>query len=92
MQQSQYHSHSNGKDTGAAEFQNGGTATTAPQIVHVKVCDSCPRLEADIKKLKSEVFSMKQVENDLRQKVDSSATLKSCLQAKQKENDELQHK
>lgn len=58
-----------------------------------KVCESCPKFEVEVKKLKSEVHSLKQSENELRQKCESNATsVKACLQAKQKENDELHTK
>jgi len=60
---------------------------TMPQI-----CESCLRLEVDIKKFKNDIGHMKQVENELRQKIDSHLTTKSCLQAKQKENEELEKK
>lgn len=57
----------------------------------VKVCETCARMEADARKLRTELGQMRQNENELRQKYDSNtANLKSCLQAKQKEHDELQ--
>jgi hypothetical protein len=61
----------------------------ASSIVN-KICESCLRFEAELKKLKSEVNIIRQIEMELRQKCESQ--LKSCLQAKQKENDELQIK
>ncbi|XP_055625848.1 macoilin [Toxorhynchites rutilus septentrionalis] len=70
------------------------TATVASQSVPVsKVCESCSRLEADGKKLRSEISSLKQSENETRQRYESSNNnMKSCLQAKQKECDELQNR
>lgn len=57
----------------------------------VKVCETCARMEADAKKLRTELGQLRQNENELRQKYDSNTTnLKSCLQVKQKEHDELQ--
>lgn len=57
----------------------------------VKVCETCARMEADARKLRTELGQLRQNENELRQKYDSNtANLKSCLQAKQKEHDELQ--
>lgn len=58
---------------------------TSPQI-----CESCCRLESDIRKIKHELSHLKQTENDLRQKHESNLNYKSCLQAKQKEYDELE--
>ncbi|XP_037945560.1 macoilin-2-like isoform X2 [Teleopsis dalmanni] len=55
-----------------------------------KICESCLKLEADIKKCRSEISHQKQIENELRQKLESNLTTKSCLQAKQKDCDELE--
>lgn len=55
-----------------------------------KVCEACLKLEADVKKYRAELSHMKQIENELRQKLESNLTTKSCLQAKQKECDELE--
>lgn len=55
-------------------------------------CETCGRLEVELKKMRSEVSHLKQIENELRQKCDQNSTAKSCLQAKQKENDELEKK
>jgi hypothetical protein len=52
-----------------------------------KVCDQCQRLEQETKRLKSEVQTMKSLEQEVRQKYDN---IKGSLQSKQKENDELQ--
>lgn len=60
---------------------------TIPQI-----CESCVRLETEVKKIKSEVSHFKQIENELKQKIESNSNVKSCLHAKQKENDELDKK
>lgn len=78
--------HVNGVE-GHVQTNHNQTSQTVPQI-----CESCLRLEAEVKKMRSDVGHMKQVEHDLRQKLDSGATIKSCLQAKQKENDELEKK
>lgn len=56
-----------------------------------KICDACLKFEADIIKYKSEISQMKQIENDLRQKLDfSNQQMKNCLQAKQKECENLE--
>lgn len=55
-------------------------------------CETCGRLEVELKKMRSELSHLKQIENELRQKCDQNSTTKSCLQAKQKENDELEKK
>lgn len=69
------------------------TASTTPAPNPLpQACESCLRLEADIKKVRNEFSQLKQFENELRQKCDSNANAKSCLQAKQKENDELEKK
>lgn len=57
-----------------------------------QVCEYCQRLENELKKLKNDVNHMKQVEHDLRQKLESTTSAKSSLQAKQKENEELDKK
>lgn len=46
----------------------------------------------EVKKFKSEVSHFKQVENELKQKIESNSNVKSSLHAKQKENDELDKK
>lgn len=43
-----------------------------------------------MKKYRAEISHMKQIENELRQKLDANLTSKSTLQAKQKECDELE--
>lgn len=43
-----------------------------------------------MKKLRSDISHLKQSENELRQKCDQGSVIKSCLQVKQKENDELE--
>ncbi|KAI8128933.1 Macoilin-1 [Lucilia cuprina] len=71
---------------------NSATSTIshlASKVVS-KICESCLKLEADVKKYRSEISHMKQIENELRQKLDTNMTTKSCLQAKQKECDELE--
>ncbi len=45
-----------------------------------------------MKKIKSEVSHFKQIENELKQKIESNSNAKSNLHAKQKENDELDKK
>lgn len=57
-----------------------------------QVCESCQRLENELKKLKTDISHMKQVENELRQKMESASTVKISLHAKQKENEELDKK
>ncbi|XP_065080329.1 macoilin [Ochlerotatus camptorhynchus] len=65
----------------------------APAPVVPKVCDTCSRLEADAKKLRLEITNLKQGEYEMRQKYDANTgNLKTCLQAKQKEHEELQNK
>ncbi|KAH8369863.1 hypothetical protein KR093_001277 [Drosophila rubida] len=69
---------------------------TAAAISHIaskvvsKICETCLKLEADVKKYRAEISHMKQIENELRQKLDVNMTSKSSLQAKQKECDELE--
>lgn len=45
-----------------------------------------------MKKFKSEVSHFKQIENELKQKIESNSNAKSSLHAKQKEYDELDKK
>ncbi|XP_050081370.1 macoilin [Anopheles maculipalpis] len=69
------------------------SAPPAATVIVQKVCESCPRLEGDLKKLRAELSAHRQTENELRQKYDSNANnLKACLQAKQKDYDELQNR
>lgn len=42
--------------------------------------------------MRNELNHLKQIEIDLRQKCENNANVKSCLLAKQKENDELEKK
>lgn len=54
-------------------------------------CESCSRLEGELKRLRMEINHLKHIEHELRHKNDQNLTAtKSCLQAKQKENDELE--
>uniref|UniRef100_A0A182P8D9 Macoilin n=1 Tax=Anopheles epiroticus TaxID=199890 RepID=A0A182P8D9_9DIPT len=80
--------------TAGSSGQASSIAANSPPaaaVVVQKVCESCPRLEGDLKKLRSELSSHRQTENELRQKYDSTTSnLKSCLQAKQKEYDDMQ--
>ncbi|XP_075165088.1 macoilin isoform X5 [Haematobia irritans] len=78
----------------SSSAKSSNSATSA--ITHLaskvvsKICESCLKLEADVKKYRSEISHMKQIENELRQKLETNMTTKSCLQAKQKECDELE--
>lgn len=65
---------------------------SSPLSQQIEHCESCGRLEVELKKVRSEVSHLKQIEHELRQKCDQNSTAKSCLQAKQKENDELEKK
>lgn len=58
----------------------------------VQICTSCSRLEMEVKRMKSEVSHMKQVENELKQRTDTNANLKTNVQAKNKEIEELEKK
>lgn len=90
----------NSTTTGSTVVSSNATAPVPSQVqqpvpppVVPKVCDTCSRLETDAKKLRSEINSLKQGEYEMRQKYDSNTgNLKSCLQAKQKEHEELQNK
>lgn len=52
-----------------------------------KACEQCQRNDQDAKRLKSELHTIKSLEQELRQKYEN---VKGCLQAKQKENEEIQ--
>ncbi|EDS26059.1 conserved hypothetical protein [Culex quinquefasciatus] len=83
----------NNTQNGSNQQQTGPPPPPVVQTVvqTVKVCETCARMEADAKKLRTELGQLRQNENELRQKYDSNtANLKSCLQVKQKEHDELQ--
>lgn len=86
----------NNTQNGSSSNQQQKQDPPPPPIVQtvvqtVKVCETCARMEADARKLRTELGQLRQNENELRQKYDSNtANLKGCLQAKQKEHDELQ--
>lgn len=52
-----------------------------------KVCEQCQRLDQDSKRLKSEVQTIKSLEQEVRNKYEN---VKGCLQTKQKECEDLQ--
>lgn len=52
-----------------------------------KVCEQCQRLDQDSKRLKSEMQTIKSLEQEVRQKYEN---VKGCLQTKQKECEDLQ--
>ncbi|KAM7343942.1 uncharacterized protein ACRADG_010824 isoform 1-T2 [Cochliomyia hominivorax] len=81
---------SSSSSSGASGNSATSTISHLASKVVSKICESCLKLEADVKKYRSEISHMKQIENELRQKLDSNMTTKSCLQAKQKECDELE--
>lgn len=53
-------------------------------------CEACARLEFELKTLRADINHLKQSENELQRKCDQSLAVKSCLQAKQKVNEELE--
>lgn len=55
-------------------------------------CESCSRLENEIKRMRNDINHLKHIEHELRHKSDQNATTKNCLLAKQKENEELERK
>lgn len=88
------HSKDLNSDTSSISSSTSSSTSTltnlATQVVN-KICDACLKFEADIMKYRSEITQMKQIENDLRQKLDcSNQQVKSCLQAKQKECESLE--
>ncbi|XP_055383322.1 macoilin-2 [Condylostylus longicornis] len=80
---------SNSSTSSSAVSTASATITNLASQIVTKICDTCFRLEAEVKKYRAEISHMKQIENELRQKLDSNVTTKSCLQAKQRECDEL---
>lgn len=87
--QQQQHVTQMNKDNQSNSITVRNPSPLSQQIEH---CESCSRFEVELKKIRSEVSHLKQIENELRQKCDQNSTVKSCLQAKQKENDELDKK
>lgn len=98
-------SNSNNNNNNDASSVSSSTSSTsssnqanqaAAAISHIaskvvsKICETCLKLEADVKKYRAEISHMKQIENELRQKLDVNLTSKSSLQAKQKECEELE--
>lgn len=60
---------------------------SSPTIEKIKVCEQCQRVEVEAKRLRSELQTMKTLEQETKQKLES---VKGNLQAKQKEQDEAQ--
>ncbi|XP_037041721.1 macoilin-2 isoform X1 [Bradysia coprophila] len=79
-----------GQNDIAENLTSSNTQQTQPTVP--QICESCVRLESEVKKIKSDVSHYKQVENELKQKIESNSNAKSSLHAKQKENDELDKK
>lgn len=57
-----------------------------------KQCENCAKCEIELKKYRNEISQLKQSENEYRSKYEQNITTKSCLQAKQKENEDLEKK
>lgn len=96
-------SNNNNNNNDASSVSSSASSTSssnanqaAAAISHIaskvvsKICETCLKLEADVKKYRAEISHMKQIENELRQKLDVNLTSKSSLQAKQKECEELE--
>lgn len=94
-------SNNNNNDASSVSSSASSTSSSnanqaAAAISHIaskvvsKICETCLKLEADVKKYRAEISHMKQIENELRQKLDVNLTSKSSLQAKQKECEELE--
>lgn len=95
-------SNSNNNDASSVSSSTSSSSSSnqanqaAAAISHIaskvvsKICETCLKLEADVKKYRTEISHMKQIENELRQKLDVNLTSKSSLQAKQKECEELE--
>lgn len=75
------------KDNQQYHQQHQPPSTSPPQNSCLKICDQCQKLEQDAKRLKSELQALKTLEQETKQKFETS---KSGLQLKQKENDEAQ--
>jgi hypothetical protein len=84
QQQQQFHQHQSNASHNNHNVNNHSNSNCNHEK---KACEQCPRLEQESKRLKSEVQSIKALEQELRQKYEN---IKGCLQSKQKENEELQ--
>lgn len=87
--------HHNNSPSSAAGGQNDiaeNLTSSNTQQQQPTICEACVRLEMEVKKFKSEMSHYKQIENELKQKIESNLNAKSSLHAKQKENDELDKK
>lgn len=89
QKESQQHASQINKDN---HNNSNAVRNPSPLSQQIEHCESCGRLEVELKKVRSEISHLKQIEHELRQKCDQNSTVKSCLQAKQKENDELERK
>ncbi|KAJ6647193.1 Macoilin-2 [Pseudolycoriella hygida] len=88
-----HHNHSSTTAASQNDIAENLTSSNIQQQPTVpQICESCVRLETEVKKFKSEVSHFKQLENELKQKIESNSNAKSSLHAKQKENDELDKK
>lgn len=74
------------KDNQQYHQQHQPPSTSPPQN-NLKTCDQCQKLEQEAKRLKSELQALKTLEQETKQKFE---TTKGSLQSKQKENDEAQ--
>ena len=88
-----------GSSSGANHTSDGGAVSSICDNLkssnlqqYAPLCDACPKLESENQKFKVELAQSKQIENELRQKIELNATTKSSLQAKTRENEELDKK
>lgn len=83
----QYHQQINTQQPSPSDSNHATNGNSKP----VK-CETCVRLETEAKRLKSELNVLKHLEIEMREKNEMNSTIKTCLQAKQKEIDEMHNK
>lgn len=80
------------KENGIAHSVTVSLPAAAVAPPHPQQCENCFKFEIEMKKSRNEISQLKQSENEYRTKYEQNFTTKSCLQAKQRENEELEKK
>lgn len=85
QQRSQKDNPDSNPSSSSNDYSNSNNISSSSGKQQNKICDQCLQLEQEAKRLKSEMNSMKNMENEMR------STVKACLQAKQQDYEELRN-